>query len=177
VTFTETPLEGAYVVEIERINDERGWFARSFCSEEFEEHGLDPSVVQCNLSFNYTRGTLRGMHYQEEPHAECKLVRCVRGAIYDVVVDLRADSPTYRTWYGVELTPENGRMLYVPKGLAHGFQTLADESEVFYQMSEVHVPSHARGVRWNDPAFGIRWPETEERIISAKDQAYPDFMP
>jgi dTDP-4-dehydrorhamnose 3,5-epimerase len=177
VTFTETPLEGAYVVEIERINDERGWFARSFCSEEFEEHGLDPSVVQCNISFNHMRGTLRGMHYQEEPHAECKLVRCVRGAIYDVVVDLRADSPTYRTWYGVELTPENGRMLYVPKGLAHGFQTLADESEVFYQMSEVHVPSHARGVRWNDPAFGIRWPAAEERIISAKDQAYPDFMP
>jgi dTDP-4-dehydrorhamnose 3,5-epimerase len=117
------------------------------------------------------------MHYQDEPHAECKLVRCVRGAIYDVIVDLRAGVPTYCHWFGVELTPQNGRMLYVPKGLAHGFQTLADDSEVFYQMSKPHVPSHARGVRWDDPAFGIRWPETAERTISAKDQAYADFAP
>jgi dTDP-4-dehydrorhamnose 3,5-epimerase len=175
VIFTETSLRGAFVVELEKVDDERGWFARSFSADEFRAHSLEPAVVQCNLSFNRLRGTLRGMHYQDVPHTECKLVRCTRGAIYDVVVDLRTDSPTYCDWLGLELTPGNGYMLYVPKGLAHGFQTLMDESEVFYQMSEMHVPSSARGVRWDDRAFGIRWPEAHERIISAKDQAYPDF--
>lgn len=172
--FRETPLAGAFVIELERIEDERGWFARTFAAAEFEEHGLEAVVVQCNLSFNARRGTLRGMHYQAEPYGECKLVRCTRGLLYDVVVDLRPDSPTFRRWHGVELRAESGLMLYLPKGLAHGFQTLADGTEVFYQMSERHVPSHARGVRWDDPAFAIEWPE-DERIISERDRTFPDF--
>jgi dTDP-4-dehydrorhamnose 3,5-epimerase len=174
--FAETPLPGAFVIDVEPVADERGSFARTFSRDEFEEHGLNAAVVQCNVSFNARRGTLRGMHYQADPYGECKLVRCTLGAIYDVIVDLRPESPAYCRWFAVELTAENRRMLYIPEGLAHGFQTLADGSEVFYQMSQSYAPSHARGVRWDDPSFGIRWPDAE-RIMSERDRTYPNFRP
>jgi len=173
--FTPTRLRGAYVVEIEPLADERGFFARSWCEREFAEHGLSGELVQCNISYNRAKGTLRGMHYQAAPHEEVKLVRCTQGAIYDVLVDLRPDSPTYRSWIAYELTAANRRMLYVPAGLAHGFQTLKDDSEVFYQMSVFYHPPSARGVRWNDPAFGIEWPIAAP-VLSPKDAAYPDFV-
>ena len=174
--FIETPLPGAWVIELEEIEDERGWFARTFDAEEFRARGLNPAVVQCNASFNVHRDTVRGMHYQAEPHGESKLVRCVRGAIFDVAVDLRSESSTYRAWHGVELSAENRLAFYIPAGLAHGFQTLAENSEVLYQMGNPYVPAAARGVRWDDPAFGIQWPEPDgERIISEKDCAYPDL--
>ena len=172
--FTRTRLTGACLIDLERREDERGFFARSWCRREFEEHGLNHHLVQCNISFNRTRGTLRGMHYQAKPHEEAKVVRCTRGAIYDVIIDLRPDSPTYLQWLAAELNEENRRMLYVPEGFAHGFQTLTEATEVFYQMSEVHRPGSSRGVRWNDPTFGISWPEAE-RIISLRDRSYPDF--
>jgi len=174
VRFDQTPLGGAWIVELEPQADERGWFARMFSREEFEARGLDPDVVHANTSFNATAGTLRGMHYQADPHAESKLVRCTRGAIYDVVVDLRRDSPSFRRWFGIELRPDNGLMLYVPAGLAHGFQTLKGETEVSYLMSHEYVASHSRGVRWDDPAFGIEWPPAE-RIISERDRGFADF--
>jgi dTDP-4-dehydrorhamnose 3,5-epimerase len=171
--FVETPLPGAWVIELEELSDERGWFARTFDAEEFRARGLNPDVVQCNASFNRRAGTLRGMHYQVAPHGESKLVRCVRGAIFDVAVDLRPDSPTYRGWHGVELSAENRRAFYIPAGLAHGFQTLTDDCKVLYQMGNPYVPEAARGVRWDDPALGIEWPEQDgERIISEKDRAY-----
>lgn len=170
--FTETRLPGVVVVEIEPTRDERGFFARSWCRREFERHGLNPDLVQCNISFNKKKGTLRGMHYQAEPHQEAKLVRCTRGAIYDVVIDLRPESATYRQWQAVELNAENRCMLYVPSGVAHGFQSLEDDTEVFYQMSEFYHPECARGVRWDDPAFGIRWP-LPDPIASEKDRSYP----
>ena len=170
--FSPTKLSGVWLVDLERREDERGFFARSWCQAEFERHGLNPRLVQCNVSFNRKRGTLRGMHYQVAPHAEAKLVRCTRGAIFDVAVDLRPESPTYRHWVGVELTAENGRALYIAEGFAHGFQTLADDSEVFYQMSEFFHPECARGLRWNDPAFGISWPSPNP-IISDRDQNLP----
>lgn len=175
--FTETQLKGAFVIDIEPIEDERGFFARSWCRAEFEAQGLNPYLVQCNISFNLHKGTLRGMHYQVAPHEEAKLVRCTMGAIYDVIIDLRPDSETYCKWVGVELSQENRRMLYIPEGFAHGFQTLQDNSEVFYQMAAFFHPESARGVRWDDPVFGIAWPEAERRIISVKDQQYPDFQP
>lgn len=162
------------MIEVERLTDERGFFARAWCQREFAEHGLNPRLVQCNISYNPRRGTLRGMHYQAVPHSEAKLVRCTRGAIYDVIVDLRSDSPSYLRHFGVDLTAEGREMLYVPEGVAHGFLTLEDETEVFYQMSEFYAPEAARGVRWNDPAFGIRWP-IEVAVISPRDAAYPDF--
>jgi dTDP-4-dehydrorhamnose 3,5-epimerase len=174
VRFTETPIPGAFLVELEPHADERGWFARTYDAAEFASRGLEPTGVQCNASYNARRGTLRGMHYQEEPHGEPKLVRCTRGAVFDVIVDIREDSPSLRRWHGVELTPDNGAMLYVPRGVAHGFQTLADHSEVAYQMGQVYSPEHAGGVRWNDPAFGIEWPEPP-RLISERDASYPDF--
>jgi dTDP-4-dehydrorhamnose 3,5-epimerase len=174
--FNQTPLPGAWVIELDLLADERGWFARSFDAAEFQARGLDPEVVQCNASFNARAGTVRGMHYQADPHGESKLIRCLRGAIFDVAVDLRPDSPTYRRWHGVELSAENRRALYLPIGLAHGFQTLTDGCEVLYQMGSPYVPDAARGVRWDDPAFGIDWPEAPgERTISEKDRAYPDF--
>ena len=173
--FTGTPLPGAYVVELDRIEDHRGFFARSWCAKEFQTHGLNPRFAQCNVSFNKKKGTLRGMHYQSAPHQEAKLVRCPRGAIYDVIVDLRPGSLAFKQWFGVELTAENGKMLYVPEGLAHGFQTLQDNTEVFYQMSKFYHPDCARGVRWNDPAFDIEWPPTAERVVSRKDQNYEEF--
>ena len=172
--FTAAGIPGAYVIELDRLEDERGFFARTFCRDEFSAHGLDSSFVQCNASFNVRKGTLRGMHYQEKPHDEAKLVRCTRGAIYDVIVDIRSGSPTYKRWFAVELAAANGTMLYIPEGIAHGFQTLEDGSEVFYQMSEMYHPESARGLRWNDPAFAIRWP-LDAPILSQRDAGYPDF--
>jgi dTDP-4-dehydrorhamnose 3,5-epimerase len=172
--FTETKLKDAFIIQPERLGDQRGFFARAWCQREFETHGLNPCLVQCNISFNKTKGTLRGMHYQTAPYEEAKLIRCTKGAIYDVIIDLRPDSRTFAQYMAVELTAENRAMLYVPKGFAHGFQTLTDNSEVFYQMSEFYVPQYARGVRWNDPAFAIEWPP-DERIILERDQTYPDF--
>jgi dTDP-4-dehydrorhamnose 3,5-epimerase len=174
--FVQTPLPGAWVVELDLLGDERGWFARTFDADEFEQRGLNPAVVQCNASFNARSGTLRGMHYQAEPHGESKLVRCVRGAIFDVAVDLRSDSPTYRRWHGVELSAENRLAFYIPAGLAHGFQTLTDDSEVLYQMGHPYVPDAARGVRWDDPAFGIQWPASDgERVVSERDSSFADW--
>jgi dTDP-4-dehydrorhamnose 3,5-epimerase len=173
--FTETGVPGAFVVEPELLRDERGFFARIWCAREFAEHGLNPRLVQCSVSVSERKGTLRGLHYQAPPHAEAKLVRCTRGAIWDVIVDLREDSPAFLGHVAMELSAENRRMLYVPEGVAHGFQTLEDGSEVAYQMSAFHAPSHGRGVRWDDPAFAIAWPPGE-RIISDRDRAYPDFV-
>jgi dTDP-4-dehydrorhamnose 3,5-epimerase len=172
--FTETYLKGAYVIELDRREDDRGFFARSFCEKEFAEHGLETRVAQCNVSFNRRKGTLRGMHYQAEPFAEAKLVRCTMGGIFDAIVDLRRGSPTFKKSFGVELTALNRRMRYIPRDFAHGFQTLEDDTEVFYQMSQEYSAEHARGVRWNDPAFGIGWP-ADERIINERDKNYPDF--
>jgi dTDP-4-dehydrorhamnose 3,5-epimerase len=174
--FTETQLAGAYIIDPERIEDERGFFARTWDRHEFEAHGLNTNLAQCNISYNTRRGTLRGMHYQAAPHEETKLVRCTSGAIYDVIVDLRPASPTLRQWLAVELSAANRRMLYIPEGFAHGFQTLADHSEVFYQMAAFYAPGYARGVRWNDPAFGIVWPQAERRIIAERDAGYADYL-
>ena len=170
--FIETKLKGAYLIEPELLEDKRGFFARTFCQKEFEAYGLNPRIAQCNLSYNKHKGTLRGMHYQAAPKAETKLVRCTRGAIYDVIIDLRPESPTYCQWIAEELYAENSKMMYSPEGFAHGFQTLKDDTEVFYQMSEFYSPEHARGVRWDDPAFGIKWP-LNTKIISEKDDNYP----
>lgn len=175
--FAETALPGAFVIDLEPHRDERGFFARGWCEREFEEHGLDPRVAQCNLSYNDLKGTLRGMHYQVAPHEEVKLVRCIRGSIYDVIIDLRPESPAYMNWVGVELSAENRRSLYVPEGFAHGYVTLEDETETFYQVSEFYTPGAEAGVRWNDPAFAIEWPDVDVRVISEKDRAWPDFEP
>jgi dTDP-4-dehydrorhamnose 3,5-epimerase len=176
--FTETPLPGAWVIELDLLGDERGWFARTFDAQEFESRGMNPTVVQCNASFNARRDTVRGMHYQAEPHGESKLIRCVRGKVFDVAVDLRPASPTYRRWHAVELSSDNRLAFYIPAGMAHGFQTLTDDCEVTYLMGNRYVPEAARGVRWNDPAFGIEWPTpAAERIISARDAAYLDLQP
>ncbi|MBA2517777.1 MAG: dTDP-4-dehydrorhamnose 3,5-epimerase [Solirubrobacterales bacterium] len=175
--LTETRLGGAWIVEPSRREDERGYFARTFDHAEFEARGMESVVVQCNTSFNLRAGTLRGMHHQSEPHGEPKLVRCTRGAIYDVVVDLRPASPTRLEWFGVNLTQGNGVALYVPRGMAHGFQTLADESEVLYTMGAAYVAEAASGVRWDDPAFGIEWPAAPAggRVLSGRDAGYPNF--
>lgn len=172
--FTPTQLKDACLVDLEQHEDERGFFARSYCAHEFIAHGLDPRVAQCNVSFNKKKGTLRGMHLQMPPFEEAKLVRCTRGAIYDVIIDLRLDSPCYLQWLGVELTMENRQALFVPKGFAHGFLTLEDNTEVFYQMSEFYAPESARGVRWDDPIFNIAWP-APVKVISEKDQSIEDF--
>ena len=172
--FSPTVLPGAYIVDIEPRMDERGFFARAWCQEEFSAHGINPHLVQCNISQNRIAGTLRGMHYQIAPAAEAKLVRCTRGAIHDVIIDLRTDSPTFLQHVSVKLTAAAYTMLYVPEGFAHGFLTLADDTEVFYQMSEFYTPECARGVRWNDPQFSIQWPGSV-RSISQRDASYPDF--
>ena len=179
MTILDTPIGGAYVIDPELIVDERGAFARTFCAEEFAARGLDPRVAQCNTSVNTRAGTLRGMHYQAAPHGEAKLVRCTRGAIYDVAVDLRAGSDTYLRWFAVELTEENRRAFFIPAGCAHGFQTLLNASEVLYQMSAPYVPDAGRGVRWDDPGIGIEWPDPpmSGRTISTRDAGYPDFAP
>ncbi|HEY3851373.1 MAG TPA: dTDP-4-dehydrorhamnose 3,5-epimerase [Steroidobacteraceae bacterium] len=170
--FTETALAGAYLVEMDRIEDDRGFFARSFCAEEFAAHGLAASMPQCSVSFNSRRATLRGLHFQADPHAEDKLVRCTAGAVFDVIVDLRPQSRTRCRWIGLELTADNRRALFVPKGFAHGFITLADGSEVLYMMSVPYAPGPARGVRWNDPALAIDWP-LEPKWMADRDAAYP----
>jgi dTDP-4-dehydrorhamnose 3,5-epimerase len=172
--FHETKLPGVFEICIEPMTDERGFFARSWCEREFKAHGLNPSVVQCNISFNTRKGTMRGVHYQVAPYAETKLVRCTRGAIYDVIVDLRRDSPTFKQWTAIVLTPDKRNMAYVPDDCAHGFLTLEDDTEVFYQMAGFYHAESARGVRWNDPAFGIEWPAKVE-VISERDGSYANF--
>lgn len=176
VLFKETKLSGVYVIEIERRSDERGFFARTFCEREFAAQNLPTRFPQCNLSRNLRAATLRGMHYQAPPYGESKLVRCVTGGIYDVIVDLRASSPTRLSWMGVELTAENGRALFIPEGFAHGFLTLSDDTDVFYHMGEFFQADAARGIRWNDPRFGITWPHAPA-VISERDATYSDFDP
>lgn len=172
--FHSTKLPGVFEIHLEPKADERGFFARSWCQKEFESNGLNPRLVQCNVSFNTHKGTLRGMHYQAAPYAEAKLVRCTRGAVYDVALDLRPHSPTFKHWVAAVLSAANRRMLYIPEGCAHGFLTLEDETEVFYQMSKFYNAESGRGVRWNDPAFQIAWPGDVE-VISERDRTYPDF--
>jgi len=173
--FTETGVKGAYLLVPVRLEDSRGFFARTWCQQECETYGLNPRVVQCSISFNKTKGTLRGLHYQAAPFEEAKLVRCTMGAVYDVIVDLRPHSPTFMQHFAVILSSDNRTMLYIPEGLAHGFQTLEDNTEVSYQMSEFYHPEAARGVRWNDPAFGISWPVAQPTILE-RDDSYPDFV-
>ena len=175
MTFEELEIPGAFLIGLEERTDDRGFFARAWCAHEFEDHGLNPTLVQVNLSFNERADTLRGMHYQRAPHEEAKCVRCTRGAIYDVVLDLRPNSTTYKQWQAVELTADNRRMVYIPEGCAHGYQTLESATETLYLVSEFYAPGSEGGVRWNDPAFGIEWPETTNRVMSAKDAAWPDF--
>lgn len=173
--FNETKLRGAFIIEPQRLEDERGFFARTWCQREAEAHGLSPNWVQFNISFNKEKGTLRGMHYQVDPFAEAKLVRCTMGAIYDVIIDLRSESSTFKQYVSVILSAQNRKMLYVPEGFAHGLLTLKDDTEVFYQMSEFYVAESAKGLRWDDPAFGVQWPEPV-RVISERDRNYPDFL-
>jgi dTDP-4-dehydrorhamnose 3,5-epimerase len=175
--FTETRLPGAYTIELEPIHDNRGFFSRVMCKREFDAHNLTTGFVQANITFSPEKGTLRGMHYQIRPHKEVKLVHCPRGAIYDIIVDMRPDSPTYLEWIAVELTAENRKMIYIPGGFAHGYQTLVDNTEVFYQVAQFYAPKFERGFRWDDPAFQIEWPETSHLILSEKDRAWPDFQP
>jgi dTDP-4-dehydrorhamnose 3,5-epimerase len=172
--YHESKIRGVFEIRIEPKEDERGVFARTWCQKEFEERGLNPRLVQCSLSFNTKKGTLRGMHYQAEPYAEAKLVRCTQGSIYDAVIDLRAQSPTFRNWISVVLDAKKRNMVYIPEGCAHGFLTLEDGSEVFYQMSQFYDAGSARGVRWDDPAFRIAWPQ-KVTVISERDRTYPDF--
>ena len=174
--FSDTPLPGAFVITPEPREDARGLFARTWCRRELEARGLETRIAQCSTSFNIRKGTLRGMHYQVPPRAETKIVRCTRGAMYDVIIDLRPESPTFTQHFAVELSAANRRMVYVPAGCAHGFQTLEDATEVFYQISEFHSPDHARGVRWDDPIFGVQWP-SDERTIAERDRCYPDYRP
>jgi dTDP-4-dehydrorhamnose 3,5-epimerase len=173
VIFSRTPIEGVAVIDLEPREDFRGFFARTFCTEEFAAHGIKVPVVQCNVAYNRRRGTLRGLHYQRPPNEEAKLIRCTRGAIFDVVVDLRPDSPTFKRWVASELRADNGRMMWAPEGFAHGFQTLVDDTEVFYQMSVPYAAQDAAGVRWDDPDLVIGWPNVSDRIISSRDRALP----
>jgi dTDP-4-dehydrorhamnose 3,5-epimerase len=172
--FLETSLKGVFQIDLEPQSDERGFFARTWCQKEFEAHGLNSALVQCSISYNARKGTLRGLHYQAYPYQESKLVRCTEGAIHDVVVDLRPESPTFKQWITADLTATNRNMLYVPAGCGHGFLTLEDETEVFYQISEFYNPQSSRGVRWDDPAFQIVWPG-EVTVISERDRNYPNF--
>ncbi|MHA7646500.1 dTDP-4-dehydrorhamnose 3,5-epimerase [Nitrosopumilus sp. S4] len=174
MNFVETTLEGCYVIEIEKISDDRGFFARSWDKKVFEKNGLDSNLVQCNISFNKKKGTLRGMHFQKPPFSETKLVRCTRGKIFDVIIDLRKDSNTYKKWFSIELSAVNHKMLYIPEGFAHGFQTLEDNSEVFYQMSKIYNSEYAQGILWNDTAFNLEWP-LDVSNMSEKDKNFPSF--
>jgi dTDP-4-dehydrorhamnose 3,5-epimerase len=176
VIFTETPLRGAFVIETEPLEDARGLFARTWCQREFEVHGLEIRIAQCSTSYNKKKGTLRGLHHQASPFEETKIVRCTRGSIYDVIIDLRADSATFTRFFAAVLSADNRKAIYVPAGFAHGFQTLRDDTEVFYQISEFYAPDHSRGVRWDDPVFAIPWPD-DERTIAERDRGYPDFVP
>ena len=173
--FTESPLNGAFVIDLERREDERGFFARTWCQHEFEKQGLVSDLRQANVSYNHRKATIRGMHYQVVPHQEVKLVRCGRGAIWDVIIDLRPASKTYLKWFGAELTAENHRQLYIPTDFAHGYQTLVDDTEVYYSVSECYQPGSERGIRWDDPHFAIRWPLTGAPTLSLKDRSWPDF--
>lgn len=172
--FKETKLKGAYIIEVQKLVDERGFFGRSWCKKEFEAHGLNSNVVQANVSYSKTKGTLRGMHYQVAPYSETKTIRCMAGAIYDVIVDLRPDSATFKQWIGVELTQENGHMLYVPEGFAHGFITLKDHTSVNYMVTAYYTPGAEAGIRYDDPAINIEWPITPT-VVSDKDKAIPPF--
>ena len=174
--FTPTPISGVFIVDLEPHTDARGFFARSFCTQEFAAHGLHGEFAQTNIAFNHEAGTLRGLHWQTAPFEEIRLVRCTRGAVYDVALDLRTSSPTFRQWTAVELTADNARALYIPQGCAHGYQTLEPATEVHYMVSAPYSPEHARGARWDDPAFGIQWPPIERRILSPRDAAIADFM-
>jgi dTDP-4-dehydrorhamnose 3,5-epimerase len=174
--FIETPLSGAFVLEVEKREDERGFFGRSWCVRELTDHGLDPTIVQANVSFNRRKGTLRGMHFQTAPHEEVKIVRCTRGSLYDVIVDLRPESPTYCRWFGVELSADNYRMLYIPKRFGHGYQTLEDTVDLMYMVSTFFAPDHATGVMYNDPVFGIQWP-LPVAMINEKDRTWPRYVP
>jgi dTDP-4-dehydrorhamnose 3,5-epimerase len=174
--FTESPLPGAFLIELERLADERGFFARTYCADEFAAQGLGIDLHQCSVSFNARKGTLRGLHYQGAPHEEHKLVRCTTGAIFDVIVDIRPQSPSFRHWFGTELTAQNRRSLFIPPGYAHGFLTLSDDAEVYYMISVPHAPEYARGYRWSDPAFGIQWP-MKPSVMSSRDAAYPLLEP
>jgi dTDP-4-dehydrorhamnose 3,5-epimerase len=175
--FKETPLKGAFIVEMERIQDNRGFFSRAWCKREFEAQGLISCFVQNNITFTPQKGTLRGLHYQIAPHEEPKLVRCTHGAIYDVIVDLRPESPTYKQWFGVELSAENRKMIYIPGEFAHGYQILTDDTEVFYQVGAFYAPEYERGMRWDDPVFMIEWPITPPSVLSEKDKRWPDYVP
>jgi dTDP-4-dehydrorhamnose 3,5-epimerase len=174
--FIETKLKGAFVIELEKYSDDRGFFSRAWCQKEFKEQGINSRFVQANIGFSKNSGTIRGIHYQIAPFEEAKLVRCIRGAIFDVVLDLRPELPSFKQWFGVELSDENRKMLYVPEGCAHGYQTLVDNTEVFYQVSQVYSAESERGIRWNDPEFDIEWPIDEDLVISEKDQNWSDFM-
>lgn len=173
--YAGTPIDGTFLVDLEPVEDHRGFFARTFCEDEFLRRGLEPHFAQSSIAFSARRGTLRGMHYQREPHAEVKLIRCTRGGVYDVVIDLRPGSRTFRQWFAAELTAANRRMLYIPRGLAHGYLTLEDETEISYQMSSPYHPDAAAGVRWDDPAFAVHWP-FEPAVIAERDRTYPDFQ-
>jgi dTDP-4-dehydrorhamnose 3,5-epimerase len=173
--FIETKLKGAFIITPDLIEDERGFFARTFCRREFEENALNPNLLQCNISFNETKGTLRGMHYQAGLQSEVKLVRCTAGAIYDAIIDLRPESPTFKQWLSTELTENNHHLLYVPEGFAHGYQTMTPQTEVFYQVSAFYHPASERGIRWDDPAFGIEWP-LPITVVSKKDASHPNWV-
>jgi dTDP-4-dehydrorhamnose 3,5-epimerase len=174
--FRETALEGVWIIDVERFEDDRGFFARTWAPDEFERRGLDSTLAQCNLAWNHKKGTLRGMHFQRAPFEEVKIVRCTRGAIFDVVVDLRPGSPTFGRWISAELSEETRRMLYIPRGMAHGYQTLTDGVEAYYHVSAPYSPEHAAGVRWDDPRFGIIWP-MPPTVMSTRDKTWPDFVP
>jgi dTDP-4-dehydrorhamnose 3,5-epimerase len=176
VIFRKTPLEGAFVIELEKRGDDRGFFARAFCRDEFAKAGLASAFVQVNNSLSVDQGTLRGMHYQLSPHAETKIVRCIRGALWDCILDLRPDSPTFGKWFGETLSAENRLMMYVPKGFAHGLITLEPNTEAFYLVDEFYHPESERGIRWDDAKFGIRWP-AKPRVLSEKDSQHRDFEP
>ena len=174
--FTETKLKGAFVIELEKLEDPRGFFARAFCQKEFKEHGLNPNIVQSNVSLNFKKGTMRGMHFQAAPYQEVKMIRCTRGAIFDVIIDLRKNSPTYKRWVSIELTEDNYKMLYIPEDFAHGYLTLKDKSEVIYFVTQFYQPNSQSGVRYNDPAFGIQWPkDVGIKTLVDKDKNWPDY--
>lgn len=174
--FIQTPLSGAYVVELEKRGDDRGFFARAFCVEEFTAHGLNPTVLQANISESARKGTLRGLHYQIAPFGEVKFIRCIKGSVYDVLVDLRPESHTFKQWFGIELTAENQKAVYIPEGFAHGHQTLEDDSQIMYLVSQKYSPEHERGLRWDDPSITIQWP-LKPTVMSDKDTHWPDFTP
>jgi dTDP-4-dehydrorhamnose 3,5-epimerase len=173
--FNETRLKGAYIIELEKIVDDRGFFSRVWCQKEFQTHGLNPNIAQCNLTFSVNKGTLRGLHYQIAPHSEVKIVSCIRGKIYDVIVDLRPKSPSYLQWMSFELSSDNRKMIYIPENFAHGYLTLIDDTEVFYQVSQFYSTGSECGIRWNDPSVNIKWPKVSNLILSEKDREWPDF--